>query len=1039
MVYDNLGDLLTSTDPLNHTTTNTYNANQDLLSTTDPLGHTTSYTYDANGNKTSQTYPATATSTNTTSTTNYNQFAEPTSTTDELGNVRTFNYDANYNPASVTDGLGTLMSTQFNPNGTLAAGAIGYDITQGPTQASQFSYDANGDLISKTDALGRTTSYTYNALGQKVTMIEPIPSGSNAAAATTTYQYDDFGNLTQTSAPLGRVTSSQYDGNSNKTSDTDARSNTTNYQYDNLNRLIETDYPDGTKATRTYDFRNNVVTETDQGGHVTLHQYDLAGRQVSVTQAYGTANATTTSYTYDNAGRKTSETDALGHVTNYTYDAAGNLISVAGVKGNFSYAYDNARNQVSQTDGNGNTTQYQYDARKRLTVTTYPDQTTQTDVYDGPGNVILITDQAGNQVQYSYDAANQQVSTIQVDSPNTNANTTIYGYDANGNPIALEDANTHTTMQSFDLLSELTQKTLPDGTLTESRTYDNNGNLSTVTHFNGTTTTYTYDALNRLLSRSTPGEAAVSFTYTSTGQYATTTDASGTTTYAYDNMDRITTKATPEGTLNYTYDAAGHVASIESGNTNGASMSYTYDSLNRLSLVVDNRLSGNNVTTYAYDNASNVATVTYPNGVETQFQYDTLNRVSALATQQTGYAYQRGPTGNLLSASESSGRAESWTYDGIYRLTNETISLAPSGKNGSVGYGLDPVGNRTSDTSSLSGISSGTFGYNPDDELASESYDQNGNVLATGGKTFSYDSQNELISMGSTATLLYDADGNRVSKSVSGVVTKYLVDDLNPTGYPQVFDELTNGAVTRTYAYGLQRIDEDQVISSIWTPSFYGYDGGGNVRQLTSAAGTITDTYEYDAFGNKVNSTGSTPNNYLYRGEQYDSDLGLYYLRARYYNSLTGRFMSRDPENGKRADPKTLHKYLYAGDDPVNWADPRGREGLFETGAILDEIDSKQVPALVEFTGKQIILPAFNATVEASQAVAEFLADAAELIGSNGLYRYIACATLSEIFAEAAVDVANSDAPEGEKGSDAETLSQAMEKACPWFVFAEPE
>ncbi len=63
----------------------------------------------------------------------------------------------------------------------------------------------------------------------------------------------------------------------------------------------------------------------------------------------------------------------------------------------------------------------------------------------------------------------------------------------------------------------------------------------------------------------------------------------------------------------------------------------------------------------------------------------------------------------------------------------------------------------------------------------------------------------------------------------------------------------------------------------------------------------------------------------FYRGEQYDSDLGLYYLRARYYNPFTGRFMSRDPEDGKPWDPKTLHKYLYAGGDPVNGIDPRGR------------------------------------------------------------------------------------------------------------------
>lgn len=77
--------------------------------------------------------------------------------------------------------------------------------------------------------------------------------------------------------------------------------------------------------------------------------------------------------------------------------------------------------------------------------------------------------------------------------------------------------------------------------------------------------------------------------------------------------------------------------------------------------------------------------------------------------------------------------------------------------------------------------------------------------------------------------------------------------------------------------------------------------------------------------------SGTTPNEMLYRGEQYDSDLGLYYLRARYYNPLTGRFMSRDPENGHLLDPKSLHKYLYAHGDPVNGVDPAGRFDIVET------------------------------------------------------------------------------------------------------------
>jgi uncharacterized protein RhaS with RHS repeats len=76
-----------------------------------------------------------------------------------------------------------------------------------------------------------------------------------------------------------------------------------------------------------------------------------------------------------------------------------------------------------------------------------------------------------------------------------------------------------------------------------------------------------------------------------------------------------------------------------------------------------------------------------------------------------------------------------------------------------------------------------------------------------------------------------------------------------------------------------------------------------------SLCSAVTDTYDYDAFGNKINSTGTTPNNFLYRGEMYDSDLGLYYLRARYYNPLTGRFMGRvahpnlAPNRGARSLP----------------------------------------------------------------------------------------------------------------------------------------
>jgi RHS repeat-associated protein len=968
MTYDSYGMLLSTKDPLGLITTNVYDANHNLISVTDPMGFVSSYTYDSNGNKTSSTYPNVTQGVNTTSYTAYNQYSEPTSTTDELGNVRTFNYDANYNPLSVTDTINgapaTLASFIFNANGTLQAGAIGYDITAQPTAASQFTYDANGNMAGRTDALGRVTSYTYDSLGNKLTATLPLPNASSSAAATTTtYSYDAFGNLTQTAAPLGRTTSSTYDANGNKTSDTDARGNVTSYQYDALNRLTITTYPTQpvTTSTKSYDFRNNVIDETDQAGHITHHVYDLSGRQISVTKGFGTPQASTTSTAYDNDGRKTSETDALNHTTTYLYDAAGRLTSIAGPKGNFTYAYDAAGNRISSADGNGNTTTFQYDARKRLVKTVYPDHTYTTNSYDGPGNLIGVTDQAGKTVNYTYDAANQLQRVIQTNSPNT-ANTTSYGYDPLGNLASLTDANSHSTQNVFDVFSDITGKTLPDGSLQESRTYDASGNLTQLTHFNGKTTTYAYDALNRLTTR-TPDptlvtEPVVSYTYTPTGKYNTSTDASGTTTYTYDALDRLTMKQTPEGMLNYTYDLAGNVASIYSSSLHGASMSYTYDSLNRLSTVVDNNLpAGQNTTTYAYDSASNLVTVTYPNQLQSTIQYDSLNRLTSLNTATTtsstpvsSYSYTLGATGNRTGATEQSGRTLTWNYDGIYRLTNETISSDPGGANGSVSYGLDPVGNRTSTNSSLPGVPSVSLAsFNLDDWLSPETYDANGNTLTTGGKTFAYDSENHLMSMnGGAVTMIYDGFGNRVAKKVGNVTTTYLVeDDVNPTGLPQVFEESVNGVVQRTYTYGLQRISENQQIQGAWTPSFYGYDGMGSVRQLTGLDEKVTDTYNYDAFGNLLSSPGPTPNNYLYRGEQYDPDLGLYYLRARYYNPQTGRFLSRDPEDGKILDPATLHKYLYANGDPVNGWDPMGREDMFETA---EKIDAEgQLPALREF------------------------------------------------------------------------------------------
>jgi YD repeat-containing protein len=375
-------------------------------------------------------------------------------------------------------------------------------------------------------------------------------------------------------------------------------------------------------------------------------------------------------------------------------------------------------------------------------------------------------------------------------------------------------------------------------------------------------------------------EPEVSFTYWPSGQRKTMTDASGTTSYTYDTRDRLKIKATPQGTLLYTYDLAGNLLSLDSSHVDGVSVDYEYDPLNRLSKVTDNRLSPPGETTYEYDNVGNLDRYLYPNGVTHQYTYNSLNRLTDLTVGKVAsptlasYIYDLGSAGNRTAVTEKSGRKVSYSYDDLYRLKEEKIENDPS-INGTIGYVYDPVGNRLSRTSTVPGIANQTFTYDANDRLNTDTYDNNGNTKASDGKSYDYDYENHLTTKdGNGVVIVYDGDGNRVSKKVGNVTTQYLVDDRNHTGYAQVVEEIVGGVVAKQYTYGLDLISQKQT-SGV---SYYGYDGHGSVRLLTDANAAVTDTYDYDAFGNLIHATGSTPNNYLYTGEQLDPNVGFYYL-----------------------------------------------------------------------------------------------------------------------------------------------------------------
>ena len=282
-------------------------------------------------------------------------------------------------------------------------------------------------------------------------------------------------------------------------------------------------------------------------------------------------------------------------------------------------------------------------------------------------------------------------------------------------------------------------------------------------------------------------------------------------------------------------------------------------------------------------------------------------------------------------------------------MTGENIEIGTA--RGQLGYTYDAVGNRLARAVSgpnLGALANAGHLYDADDRLLTDQYDANGNTLqSTLPAPFHfpvadvYDFENRLVRRtvwveGQPWTIdrFHDGDGRLAAQTVDGATTYYLVDDLNPTGHSQVLEELTllnhdlAPTLVQTFGHALlhqQTLEIGPDNNLDWQLRFHGTDAHGNVRYLTDPAGTVTDTWDYDAFGNVIDRTGSSDNRHLFAGERWDPNLMLYDLRARLYQPDTGRFWTRDPFPGVRGVPSSLHPYLFAENDPVNRLDPDGQ------------------------------------------------------------------------------------------------------------------
>lgn len=253
-----------------------------------------------------------------------------------------------------------------------------------------------------------------------------------------------------------------------------------------------------------------------------------------------------------------------------------------------------------------------------------------------------------------------------------------------------------------------------------------------------------------------------------------------------------------------------------------------------------------------------------------------------------------------------------YTYDPLYRLTAADYSTGEF-----FHYTYDAAGNRLRQETHEG---TNTYNYDAKHRIAqvdgvAYSWDPAGNLLSDGKRTFNYDHADRLISVtdgSSTYAFTYDGLGNRYQQSINGDTGTSSLDiaaDLTQV--------LGNG--TESYIYGIGRIGES-------SPNGWQYplsDALGSVRQLADSSASISLSRSYEPFGAPLKTYGDGSGAFGFAGEQ-DEIAGLVFLRARYYDLSTGRFITKDPFPGVLSLPSTLHPYQYALNNPVNLLDPSG-------------------------------------------------------------------------------------------------------------------
>ena len=812
-------------------------------------------------------------------------------------------------------------------------------------------YDQFNDAVLSETITENVTDAEGNALSQKTTTIR----GKNRSESTTTYETDDFGRTTKEDTVTknyqdGRwlpayetQTLSTYDENGN-VSQTETKSRKEG-ETDWETQTVKTDYDEQGQVTKEYTPRG---TKEDVA---TKYQYDILGQmiqsEIPQENKDGSIRYQTTKTEYDNMGNVTEQEEQIDSDrtsrTEYTYDKQGNLVMVKSCldadKAQYvQYVYDVQGNKVRQFIG----------MTSPLTITV--SEVTDADTSSGSEN--------DTEDIFSY-AGKTYGITISGKKKSDDIRENKYAYDGKNRLISYTD---------------------PEGR-TETYTYDANSNLTKTVDKNGNTQKNTYDYQNRLTEmvakeKKTGKKTVHTYTYNAYGDVATQDD----TSFVYNDVSGQVTKETTKLTKNkdvvknYSYDSAGNKSAfaVKVGDDTKLSLQYTYDGESKLTSVTDEK--GNKIVGYDYDTDGNLAERTVDgSGMTTTYAYDYQNHLISLKNQTDSAGVISEYTSEYLTngqksketadivdeAGKKSKKTATYAYDLLGRITKET-------KTGSkdISYTYDSNNNRKE---MKAGNKVTAYKYNKNDELLRTDTlntdteedsvviyknDKNGNQLATVNRyeipsdkkdsTYvdidvtlgdnrlnenvvnHYNALNQLthtLTKNYKVSFTYDAEGLRTSKTVNGEKTVFVWD-----GDQLVMELSESGKVQKRYICGNDLVYADKGTDT--EKQYYVTDPHGNVVQLTDESGAVTKTYEYDSFGNEVDSDSKDENPFRYCGEYYDKETEEIYLRARYYQPNVGRFLTRDTYTGEEDEPESLHLYTYCYNNPVYYMDVTGNKPI---------------------------------------------------------------------------------------------------------------